>query len=263
MSELNLTKNGENNMTKKIYEWAKSFAGCDGGNIKAKVWLCGIEWGYSGTSEEDKSKYYKEELEKEIKSGAVNLEDIKDSYNWTDHNQYRYGKSFAKLYSSYKGKKVEDFKDNIKLFKDDEIFKLNLYPISFHSVDETLWEKYNLNKSTGFSSKYLFNTWCFFNRFPEFSKLREKHNPKLIVCTGINYLNDFMMFFGATDHVNQGQITGKSDVNQYPRTYYWVKISSETTMVVIPFLSGRYGLNSNDLLQKMGVAIKSIMDATA
>jgi hypothetical protein len=30
-------------MNKKFQDWACSFSGCDGGNLEAGVWLCGIE----------------------------------------------------------------------------------------------------------------------------------------------------------------------------------------------------------------------------
>lgn len=39
---------------------------------------------------------------------------------------------------------------------------------------------------------------------------------------------------------------------------YWTKVSDETTLVVIPFPSGRFGLNSNALLQKFGDRIREI-----
>jgi len=34
-------------LVENFKEWACSFSGCDGGDLKSPVWLCGIEWGYS------------------------------------------------------------------------------------------------------------------------------------------------------------------------------------------------------------------------
>jgi len=92
-------------------------------------------------------------------------------------------------------KKVEDYKE-VARYTGDELFKLNLYPIAFDSTDLNHWHKYGLSKITGFENKYLFNTWCFFNRFPAYTNLRKKHKPDLIICTGVDYLRDFLIFFG-------------------------------------------------------------------
>lgn len=53
-------------MKDKFKGWSCSFSGCDGGNLNADLWLCGIEWGqgsYGG--------HYEEELPEEISKGAV------------------------------------------------------------------------------------------------------------------------------------------------------------------------------------------------
>jgi len=34
-------------LVENFKEWACSFSGCDGGDLKSPVWLCGIEWGFS------------------------------------------------------------------------------------------------------------------------------------------------------------------------------------------------------------------------
>src|SRR3990172_9532296 len=33
------------NVTPEFEKWARGFSGCDGGNPKGSIWLCGIEWG--------------------------------------------------------------------------------------------------------------------------------------------------------------------------------------------------------------------------
>jgi len=72
------------------------------------------------------------------------------------------------------------------------------------------------------------------------------------------------MFFGGSDRIdrlNTGVIKPSSEANSYDRAYYWVKLDNETTLVVIPFFSGRYGLNSNHLLQEMGERIAELRDS--
>jgi len=245
-------------MDKNLVDWACSLSGCDGGNIAADIWLCGIEWGGGSYG-----SYYEKDLPQEISNGAVDTN--LDKFNWEESITYPYGRSFAKLYTSIHGGNVEEYRQVVNL-SGNELFKANLYPIAFDSTDHSLWHKNNLDTITGFENKFLFNTWCFFNRFPAFSKLRKKHKPKLIVGTGVDYLRDFLMFFGASENIEKLQsdkITPKSDSNKYDRTYYWVKLDKNTLLVVIPFFSGRYGLNSNYLLQEMGNRIKGLLGYNA
>lgn len=235
--------------------WACSLSGCDGGNINAETWVCGIEWGNAD------GDYYKK-LPEEINKGKATPPC--DKFDWEESITYPYGRSFAKLYAAIRGKEVQDYKDLIDGYDDQkwdgsELFKLNLYPISFSSTDESLWRKNNLDKITGFDEKYLFQTWCFFNRFPEFSAMRAEKKPKLIIGTGNGYLRDFLMCFAwgkeNSNAIKGGRLKSNSKANGKERVYYWVEIE-ETTLFVIPFLSGPYGLNSDYLLQKMGEIIQ-------
>jgi hypothetical protein len=242
-------------MNKEIRDWACSLSGCDGGNIDADIWLCGIEWG--GGSH---GNYYTDDLPKEINQGEVVL--THDKHNWKDSITYPYGLSFAKLYTAINGGKVENYKE-VENLNGKELFKLNLYPIAFNSTAHNLWHENNLDEITGFENKHLFNTWCFFNRFPAFSKLTKEHKPKLIIGTGVGYLLDFLMFFGGgenTDKLHSEKIVPKSESNKSDRTFYWVNLDGNTLLVVIPFFSGRYGLNSNYLLQEMGSRISKLLE---
>jgi len=233
-----------------LIDWASSLSGCDGGNINAKTWLCGIEWG--GGS---RDAYYEKDLPEEIKAGQAQCNT--EVFHWKESITYNFGWSFAKLYTAMNGGKVEDYRQVADL-SGKELFKLNLYPIAFDSTDHSLWHKHGLDEITGFENKYLFNTWCFFNRFPAFTKLRKKQKPELIICTGVDYLRDFLMFCGgdgAIEKLNVGKIAPASANNRNDRTYYWVVLDGETLLVIIPFFSGSYGLNSNYLLQQFGEQI--------
>lgn len=151
----------------------------------------------------------------------------------------------------------------LKKWNGSEIFKLNLYPIAFDSTDSALWHTYRLKEITGFNEKHLFQTWCSINRFPYFSELRKEKHPKLIVCTGVSYLRDFFICFGGNSE-NSATIQYE-DVSPSPgskvenrRRFYWVHLDQHTKLVVIPFFSVSYGLNSNYLLQKIGNRIREI-----
>lgn len=249
-------------MESNLKQWAESLSGCDGGNVKAETWLCGIEWGQGSY---DEGIYYEKHLPDEIEKGAITLEHSKferSQFDWKESVTYPFGRSFAKLWTVINNEdgNVENYRDVASL-DGSQLFKLNLYPIAFDSTDHKLWRKYDLDETTGFESKYLFNTWCFFNRFPAYAKLRAEHKPKLIICTGVDYLRDFLMCFAGNegiDQLNVGTVEGQSEKNKYIRNYYWVKLDG-TLIVVIPFFSGRYGLNSNYLLEKMGCEIKKLM----
>ena len=70
------------------------------------------------------------------------------------------------------------------------------------------------------------------------------------------------MFFLNNQTIQQiklGKLSPKSVTNSYERTFYHVK-TDKTLIVIIPFFSGRYGLNSNYLLQEMGKEIKKLLN---
>lgn len=241
-------------LSSNFIEWACSFSGCDGGNIDADIWLSGIEWGGA------KENYYKE-LQEEISKGKYIPP---EEYEWDNSLEYTYGRNVAKLFCAIKGKRVEQYKEIVSRYNGSELFMMNLYPIAFSNTDYQLWQKYALDKITGFKEKYLFKTWCFLHRFPFFARKTKQKTPKLIIGTGISYLTDFFVCFGGSSTINTtinyGEIKAKLLANSKAiRQYYWAKLNNQTTIVVIPFFSGQYGLNSNYLVQKTGDIIKGLI----
>jgi len=249
----------DDNLNENFKRWACSLSGCDGGNPKAKMWISGIEW---GIGEYPYEKYYLEELPKEIEKGEYVPA---DKYPWNDTlepKKGQYGKNVAKLVSAINGKKVEDYNSFVENTDGSELFKLNLYPIAFKNTSDSSWKEYKLDELTGFPEKHLFRTWCFFNRFPVFAQKVINNEPKVIIGTGISYLTDFFACFHGLKEmkskINANHIVSSYSTNDSPRYYYWSKITNETTLFVIPFLGKPSGLNSNELIQKMGDKIKEI-----
>ena len=245
-------------------DWACSLSGCDGGSPEADTWLCGIEWG--GGSYGD-GIYYRKHLPDEINRGAYEPE---TKYDWKRSFQGRspFGRNFAKLYAAMEGEEdVGSYREiAASKWNGSEIFKLNLYPIAFDSIDPALWRKNGLGKVTGFSEKYAFQAWCMFKRFPYFAERRRTHNPSTIICVGVGYFREFLLAFGAGADDCQGiqndEITPISPNNRpNARQYHWVKIG-ETNLVVIPSFSSS-GLNSNYLLKEMGKRIRILRSANA
>lgn len=83
-----------------------------------------------------------------------------------------------------------------------------------------------------------------------------------MIGTGVGYLTDFIVCCGGSgivDFIHKEIIVGNEDKPETStRTLYWTKVSDETTLAVTPFPSGRFGLNSNALLQKFGDRIREI-----
>ena len=248
----------------KLIKWASSLVGCDGGNIEnAKVWICGIEWGFGNTSDIEKDKYYKD-LKLQVETGEYK-DTVSDKYNFNEHNTYRYGQSFSKMYTVMKGEPIESYKTNTSKYGDDEIYKLNLYPIAFQSVDDSLWKKHELSQIfPDFEDKTMYRTWCLLNRFPYFQKLVEGHTPKVIICTGTTYLTEFFIAFSGHEtniQIKKGTISPKSK-SKKNRYFYYCEIKPGTFLFIIPFFSGSNGLNSYHLLEQMGQEIKRITNFT-
>jgi len=233
-------------------KWACSLSGCDGGSPDAKIWASGIEWGFRG----DPSNYYSQELPAEIQKGTYELQS--KQYPWEDSFTYPYGQSLAKLYYAIKGGNVGDYKKIADEKNQHELFKTNLYPIAFNSTDPKLWHDYELNKLTGFDEKYLFKTWCFLHRFPAISQMVKDKSPKLIIGTGVSYLTDFFACYGGSTNIDTPINIGELNKTK-KRQYYWAELSNGTTLVVIPFFSSQFGLNSGDLLQEMGEKIRKLV----
>ena len=125
-------------------------------------------------------------------------------------------------------------------------------------------ETIRIDQLTGFQEKNLFKTWCFLNRFPAIERLVNKHKPQLIIGTGTSCLTDFFACFAGeavkNTGINLGAVTLKTEEDKpIKRSYYWAKLNTGTTLVVIPFFSGSHGLNSNDLIQEMGNRIKQLL----
>lgn len=244
----------------KLKLWAtEGLAGCDGGDIEnAKVWLCGIEPGYKkddlNESESKRQKYYSEDILEEIKESKKYSGEI---YNFESLNKHPFNRQFAKLYSEIRGIGIENYLVNLPFFNKQDVFKLNLFPIAFRRDHNSQWKHYNLQHTfTMFENKENYRNWCREVRFPYFKKLIKMHNPDIIICTGLSYLNDFIKSFGDDDlrieDLSEYSLVDSSLSNSKVRKVYQYRLSNGTQFFVLPFFMGRYGLNSHNLLKQVG-----------
>lgn len=127
----------------KFERWALGFSGCDGGNPKGCVWLCGLEWG----GDETKETFSFTDVSR---PSAINPKDetfLKYPYNW------RAMKLLAALNGAPPTESYTDFFRRQSCFaSNSDYFKLNLYPISFKTTSHSRWTKW-LEKETGFATK--------------------------------------------------------------------------------------------------------------
>lgn len=242
--------------------WAtQALAGCDGGNLDSgKIWLCGIEPGYQRKKKDpdyfqNALKYYSHGLPLEIKNAVL----AKSCIQSLDID-YRFNQQFAKLCAEVKDVGLENYINHVNEISKD-IFKLNLFPVAFNNDSDQLWRNFLLeNTFKGHDTKPDYRQWCRDNRFPYFAQLTKEKKPKVILCTGTGYYEDFILAFSGLPLVKkklfQGTVQDKSSLqNGSERSYYYYQFD-ETHLFVVPFLTSRYGLNSHKLLKQMGAIIR-------
>lgn len=238
------------NLDRNFIDWSCSLSGCNGGDPDADIWVSGIEYGIDKKENKD---YYSKSLKEEIQGGECSK---RKTYKFKDVIKYRYHRNVIKLYCAIKKIDIEEHEKVAEESKGKEIFKLNLYPIAFRSTNPNLWKEHGLCEITGFAEKRLYQTWCFLHRFPAISKIVKKESPKLIIGTGVSYLTDFFACYAGA--INMNTPINSDEVGE-GRKYYWSRLNNGTVLVVIPFFSSPSGLNSNNLLQKMGGKIRELV----
>ncbi len=229
---------------KNLEKWANSYSGCDGGDISSDVWLCGVEWGWNikDATDEEREKYYKEELPEEIQNGEVKLD---TDYDFFTDSIYPFNTAFKKVFK--------------ELSFPEKLLKLNMSPISFNGDKDTLWTQ-NLVNATGFETKNDFMSYIMsLNRF---TKIRTENKPKLIVCVGVQRKDDFSKTFFGDENLNPTQETirpADDNGNQDNRYIYHVK-HDNTLLVVIPFSTSPKGIQSDYLLKEVGKTIAELVN---
>ena len=182
-------------------------SGMDGGNINAKLWFCGLEWGGTPNLEgnEEKLPTYKSQ-------GISNAIPCVDS-NWVERvrstdkkvTKPQFDQKIAKIILSWMGKQWQNPKDkatyyhyhtymeNRLHFQDGDIFKLNLYPEAKSSFWD--WIEANMSQRTGCITPFEFYAKCMEYRFPMIKNLVDKCSPDVVVCIGKEHMNEYIAAF--------------------------------------------------------------------
>lgn len=236
-------------VTHQFKRTALSLAGCDGGNPNSEIWFCGLEHGYdSSTTLED----------------FLALSD-NTIYSW-DHSDYigswtaQYNAKICWfLWYFYHlewndGENAETFVKRHHILYSEQAkgigFKLNMLPLGFKKRNAVNWtEQYQ--QATGFASFTEYRNWCIEYRGAFFRELIRTHKPKVIVCTGISEVSNFIRFFtGNTVFTYSTNPTIKIAYAQF----------EDTLICVCPFFGGAWGINS---YKKMEILVKDIQEKLA
>lgn len=225
--------------------WILDFSGCDGGTIGSSknpaIWICGIEWG-GGTDIEGLKNFINQKWDS---SPDFGYDDVKDL------DFYPYNRIVYKLLAVMKGYPIDDY----KMFSQTEkpfvhnshssYFKMNLYPIPFINTDHSNWEN-GISKLTGFNSKQDYIDWCHENRFPVMKQWVQKYSPKMIICFGKTYTEEFNLAF--SDNNEPFVIEPIEDI-----VLQWKKNNNGTIIAVLPFPNAvNNGLKKNTSIELAG-----------
>ncbi|MWV60967.1 hypothetical protein DCO58_12110 [Helicobacter saguini] len=240
-------------------EWAVSFSGCDGGDIGSEsapsIWVCGIEPG-AKKGEYESDKEYIETLKKDM---AHTFSDVNFGYDkeWAaTQDKYPFNRNICKILSVIDGGSASDYKKFIESklpFSDSSkgYFKMNLYPLPFSNQDSKNASNAVIKELTGFNNVKEYEDFIRTNRFPFFNDLVKKYAPKLIICVGLGFKDDFIKAFGVDSKVSEEKINDK-------RLLHFK--GGKSLVVILPFVSGTpSGLNSDDDFSKFGARIRELL----
>lgn len=232
-------------MRAEIKDFLTGFSGCNGGDIGSKerpaIWCCGIEWGGNDAKLSTIKDYFESGDWKFIQGFEEEGENIKAPYD----------KVLCKLLCAINGQAVENYAEFAKRHQvwhkgvETGYFKMNLYPLWFKDTDPTRWDN-QLVKLLSFNDKNEYIRWCRLNRFPKLHQLMEKYCPKLIICFGVRYEDDFNLAF------SDGYRSFKLEmIDNLP--VRWKRNENSTVVAVLPFPNvQRYGLQRNRSMQQIG-----------
>lgn len=237
---------------KLFEEWCLGYSGCGGGDLGSpenpSIWVCGIEWGVGYTPESLRSSINK----CDVKAPPQGYDD------WQDNLSYIFNWQTMKLLSVIDGGYVKDYKEFAKTVRPFILgsrgyFKMNLYPIAFKDTSHSRWlEEFSV--ITGFPTKSDYLVWSNNYRLPKIRERAKNSKPKLIICFGKTYLEQFKKaFLDEGSSINHEIIEGKE--------MFWGENLQGSLVVVIPFMVNRYGLTRNLAIQSFGERIRDLLTA--
>lgn len=232
---------------KKFEDMALSFAGGDGGNPRADVWFCGMEWG--NLAQTDMAETIGTEFVPAPQPTSWADKDFDGSWN-TNYNRKICW--FLEYFHGLDGahKSYDQFVEEYKILHPDGLgFKLNLLPIRFSNRASIDWSE-AVQQASGFISFNDYRTWCITHRGAFFREQMQRHRPKLLICTGVGEQNSFLEAF--TD----GMPPERVQLQDFAIT---VGRLGDTHVCVTPFFGGPSGINSYAKMEQLVTATQQLL----
>lgn len=230
-------------------EWALGFGGCDGGDIgtpqRPSAWVCGIEWG---------GDHDPRALRNQIAAGAAEPPGGYD--DWRENLAYRFNWQVMKMLAVMNGREIGEygqFAEEVQPFVQGAVgyFKMNLFPMAFRNTREDLWQA-EFGNITGFQSKQDYLAWCRERRFARLAQLARRFKPRGVICLGKTYRQDFARAFAVQAAAWRVEPIGD-------RELAWADNEFGSKVFVLPFVSGPYGLNSNERVRLVACRISQLL----
>lgn len=235
-------------VSSQFEQWALGYSGCDGGDIGSagarSVWVCGIEWGGGHTPEA-----LREQIGEIVDIPRGGYDD------WKENISYIFNWQAMKLLTVINGFELSTYKQfasDTKPFVQGAsgYFKMNLYPIAFRNTSREHWLR-DFAEITGFSTKDEYVAWCNERRLPKISEWASAHAPKMIICLGKTFRNQFgSAFLVGQDDWRTELIDGLE--------LSWAINSGGALVFVLPFMVNRNGLVRNSSIKKFGEMMSQI-----
>jgi hypothetical protein len=222
---------------------------CDGGDAGSpeapSIWLLGLEPGWSAADQK-----------RENEAGTTALGQSA-TYSVELQFSMRFNCRAFKLLAALHGEEPKtyvDFAERMRPFEKGCIgyFKGNLFPEPCTNIRS--WDD-KLRLATGFDSKVDYQKWMRKVRFPIVRLWIERCRPKLVICSGLAHLHDFLTVTQTDDAPEPYWFV----INGHSKRMH-VATSGAVPIAVIPHLTGgKNGLNSDEAIARVAEHIRSVL----
>lgn len=225
----------------KFADWAVQPSAGGFGDPAGSIWFCGIEPG-SARSVNKGAEGDFERLKRAVAGGAEPLR----PYDWDVNLRHRFGLWQAKLLTAIADKPQDSHRTACRNVR---LLKLNLYPVALADSRDHRWSEREFASVTGLPTKALYRAWCEGVRFPMLARLVAEHRPRLIVGSGLSFVERFVAAFGGATGVSRWRgVQFEAGLR-----FYAIDLAGGAThLAVIPFYGKPGALNSDDMVLRMG-----------
>ncbi|MEO0019934.1 MAG: hypothetical protein ABIK47_04745 [candidate division WOR-3 bacterium] len=241
----------------KFAQWAVGFSGMDGGNLDARLWICGIEWGGELNNNPVESEWPYYYIQNEQKIPCWNTQFIEDHREEIDGRGFGLDKKIAKLLFHIFGpeRHCADWKDYMKnhlYTQNGDCFKFNLFLLKKPRAKSWINRHREI---TGLERKAYYN-WCRMYRFPFIRDLVNDYHPKVVLATGITYRDDFIRAIAGCE-VNPNEVYQFGGNGSQEITVEEIVTNNGRTHLLITWFLNRV---SNQNIQAIAGLIEQILN---